>query len=333
MDRPLEQWLVVAARAAGVPESDVTRLDADLVAAILDLARDAAHGVERPAAPLAAFALGCRSGEPGRVTPTCRHAAPASPIAPLRGPSTRERHPVRHRRGRCANSGRGPPRTVRRGGARGRPRQPARRPRQGHDRRRRPDPARGGARRRGARPADRGRGPDSAGPRARRRGLRGPAGWRTGGRAGCGRELGEHRHPGGARDGPPFRDAGRRRPPPGDPGVDPGGRSGRGRRRCRPTPMAARGLAGRRAPAHAGVHRTARTGARCATSADTSRSRPRRCPTTPDASRPSGSTSTPSRSSRVPGDPGRSRRPGTDRTPPRTGLRAAAAGLDSASQR
>jgi hypothetical protein len=62
MDRPLEQWLVVAARAAGVPEGDLTRLDAELVTAILDLARDAAHGVERPAAPLAAFALGLSVG-------------------------------------------------------------------------------------------------------------------------------------------------------------------------------------------------------------------------------------------------------------------------------
>ena len=62
MDRPLEQWLVVAARAAGVPEGDLARLDAALVAAILDLARDAAHGVERPAAPLAAFALGLSVG-------------------------------------------------------------------------------------------------------------------------------------------------------------------------------------------------------------------------------------------------------------------------------
>jgi hypothetical protein len=62
MEQTLEQWLVAAAEAAGVPPDDVTRLDADLVTAILDLARDAARGVERPAAPLAAFALGLSMG-------------------------------------------------------------------------------------------------------------------------------------------------------------------------------------------------------------------------------------------------------------------------------
>ena len=87
MDRPLEQWLVVAARAAGVPESDITRLDADLVAAILDLARDAAHGVERPAAPLAAFALGLSVGRAGTsdsdVSARCARIADRAAAWPL----------------------------------------------------------------------------------------------------------------------------------------------------------------------------------------------------------------------------------------------------------
>ncbi len=49
--RPMEQWLAAVREALGV---DVT-IDTD---AILDVARDAAHAVERPAAPLTTFLLG-----------------------------------------------------------------------------------------------------------------------------------------------------------------------------------------------------------------------------------------------------------------------------------
>ncbi|WP_325050250.1 DUF6457 domain-containing protein [Actinomadura craniellae] len=58
----LEDWLEVACRELGLKASDVDR---DLV---LDLARDVAHGVARPAAPLTAYLLGLAvgRGEPAR---------------------------------------------------------------------------------------------------------------------------------------------------------------------------------------------------------------------------------------------------------------------------
>jgi Domain of unknown function (DUF6457) len=58
----LEDWLRAAIRAAGVAEADPALAGADAVSVVLDLARDAAHGVARPAAPLATFAAGLAVG-------------------------------------------------------------------------------------------------------------------------------------------------------------------------------------------------------------------------------------------------------------------------------
>jgi hypothetical protein len=52
----LDDWAAEAAAAVGV------RLEPGDVGAILDLARDAAHGVARPAAPLTAFVAGLAVG-------------------------------------------------------------------------------------------------------------------------------------------------------------------------------------------------------------------------------------------------------------------------------
>lgn len=52
---PLQRWLDAASAELGVS----AQLDRDLV---LDLARDAAHGVARPAAPLTAYLLGVAVG-------------------------------------------------------------------------------------------------------------------------------------------------------------------------------------------------------------------------------------------------------------------------------
>jgi molybdopterin-guanine dinucleotide biosynthesis protein A len=54
-DRTMDDWVAAAVAALGI-EQDV---DIDL---ILDLARDAAHGVARPAAPVTTFLLGCAVG-------------------------------------------------------------------------------------------------------------------------------------------------------------------------------------------------------------------------------------------------------------------------------
>jgi hypothetical protein len=52
----LEEWL-----AALAEELDV-RVSPDVIPAILDLARDAAHAVQRPAAPLSAYVAGYAAG-------------------------------------------------------------------------------------------------------------------------------------------------------------------------------------------------------------------------------------------------------------------------------
>lgn len=48
----METWVTALCERLGVPEDDVD------VGGILDLARDAAHHVERPAAPVTAFVAG-----------------------------------------------------------------------------------------------------------------------------------------------------------------------------------------------------------------------------------------------------------------------------------
>ena len=55
----LEDWLHTVCRALAVDE---TLLDRDLV---LDLTKDVAHNVARPAAPLTAFVVGLAAGQAG----------------------------------------------------------------------------------------------------------------------------------------------------------------------------------------------------------------------------------------------------------------------------
>lgn len=80
-DDVLAQWTAQLAEALGLP--DDFDLDIDVV---LDLARDAAHGVARPAAPLTTFlvgyAAGLRGGAPADVTDA---AALATRLAEARG--------------------------------------------------------------------------------------------------------------------------------------------------------------------------------------------------------------------------------------------------------
>ncbi len=68
----LDEWAEVACRELGL---DPASLDARLV---LDLARDVAHGVARPAAPLTAYLLGVAVGQ-GR--PLASSAARISQLA------------------------------------------------------------------------------------------------------------------------------------------------------------------------------------------------------------------------------------------------------------
>jgi hypothetical protein len=48
----MESWVTTLCERLGVPEDDVD------VGGILDIAKDAAHNVERPAAPVTAFIVG-----------------------------------------------------------------------------------------------------------------------------------------------------------------------------------------------------------------------------------------------------------------------------------
>ena len=53
----LDEWTAAACRALGLRPDDLADRSA-----VLDLARDAAHGVARPAAPLTTFLLGVAVG-------------------------------------------------------------------------------------------------------------------------------------------------------------------------------------------------------------------------------------------------------------------------------
>ena len=61
----LDDWLREAAAALEATPADKAVLSEDAVTLLLDLARDAAHGVARPAAPLGTFVLGLAMGASG----------------------------------------------------------------------------------------------------------------------------------------------------------------------------------------------------------------------------------------------------------------------------
>lgn len=61
----LDDWLREAAAALGVSAGDAAVLGEEAVGVLLDVARDAAHGVARPAAPLGTFVLGLALGASG----------------------------------------------------------------------------------------------------------------------------------------------------------------------------------------------------------------------------------------------------------------------------
>lgn len=59
---PLEEWTRQVVKALGLPEE---LSDAAVRTVVLDLARDVAHGVTRPAAPLTTFLAGVAAGRAG----------------------------------------------------------------------------------------------------------------------------------------------------------------------------------------------------------------------------------------------------------------------------
>jgi hypothetical protein len=79
MSDPLDEWLGRLSGALGV---DAAAIDVDLV---LDLARDAAHGVARPAAPLTTFLVGLAAGARGGSAEEIRAAARIASELAMRG--------------------------------------------------------------------------------------------------------------------------------------------------------------------------------------------------------------------------------------------------------
>jgi hypothetical protein len=64
------RWLRAVAEALGLDDGSL--VDDAAASTILDLARDAAHGVARPAAPLAAYAVGIAVGRGARLDRSAR---------------------------------------------------------------------------------------------------------------------------------------------------------------------------------------------------------------------------------------------------------------------
>ena len=77
----LAAWLREAAAELGVTGLDDAVLGPDAVEAILDLAGEAAHNVKRPAAPLAAFAVGLSIGAGGSLPDVQERAARVGALA------------------------------------------------------------------------------------------------------------------------------------------------------------------------------------------------------------------------------------------------------------
>jgi len=65
----LEEWLETLSRELGLTELTV---DDDLIRTVLDVARDAAHEVERVAAPLTTFLLGVAVGRGAELGPAAQ---------------------------------------------------------------------------------------------------------------------------------------------------------------------------------------------------------------------------------------------------------------------
>ena len=81
MANPLEDWVAELAAALQVDPAAVDR------GVVLDLARDAAHGVARPAAPLTTFLVGFAAGRRGGdAAAVAEAAAAASQLLATRGP-------------------------------------------------------------------------------------------------------------------------------------------------------------------------------------------------------------------------------------------------------
>ena len=77
----LDDWLREAAAALGVEMADPAVLSEDTVTLLLDVTRDVAHRVARPAGPLSTFVLGLALGSGGGADDLRRLAARLTELA------------------------------------------------------------------------------------------------------------------------------------------------------------------------------------------------------------------------------------------------------------
>jgi hypothetical protein len=83
MTNPLEAWIAEVCAALAIDPAAVER------DAILDVARDVAHNVARPAAPLTTFLVGLAAGRSGATAEAVRDAAATVTRMALDRPSDR----------------------------------------------------------------------------------------------------------------------------------------------------------------------------------------------------------------------------------------------------
>jgi hypothetical protein len=85
MERTLYDWTVEAAAALDLPANADWLSDRATVERVLDLAKDLAHGVTRPAAPVGTFLAGVATGLRGPGQPRALEDAAARLTATLAG--------------------------------------------------------------------------------------------------------------------------------------------------------------------------------------------------------------------------------------------------------
>lgn len=71
----MEDWVASVCEALKLPDQNATRgAEGSVVDAVLDLTKDVAHGVARPAAPVTAFLVGLAAGRAGGDPTAVREA-------------------------------------------------------------------------------------------------------------------------------------------------------------------------------------------------------------------------------------------------------------------
>ena len=89
MERTLYEWADEAARALELPSQAQWLSDPGTARLVLELAKELAHGVTRPAAPVGTFLAGVAIGLRGAADPSLLETASARLTATLEEPASR----------------------------------------------------------------------------------------------------------------------------------------------------------------------------------------------------------------------------------------------------